>query len=43
MSEAMLKKYGGDSLGEKPRSDPLVTLPLMLKRLRMGYAEDMFW
>ena len=36
MSEAMLKKYGGDGLGEKPRSDPLVTLPLMLKRLRKG-------
>ena len=36
MSEAMLKKYGGNGLREKSRLDPLVTLPLMLKRLRKG-------
>ena len=36
MSEAMLKKYDGNGSGEKSRLDPLVTLPLMLKRLRKG-------
>ena len=36
MSEAMLKKSGGNGLREKSRLDPLVTLSLMLKRLRKG-------